>query len=66
MRAFEFQESYLRAVLGFIGLTDVRVVRLEGVALDPDALREGRRRATAQAEEALRWMEGESAARAGA
>ena len=28
----DFQEPYLRAILGFIGLTDVDVVRVEGIA----------------------------------
>jgi len=36
-KPYDFQESYLRAVLGFIGLTDVTVVRAEGLALGPDA-----------------------------
>jgi FMN-dependent NADH-azoreductase len=31
-RPFDFQEPYLRAILGFIGLTDIEVVRVEGVA----------------------------------
>ena len=31
-RPFDFQEPYLRAILGFIGLTDIDVVRVEGVA----------------------------------
>jgi len=31
-RPFDFQEPYLRAILGFIGLTDVDVVRVEGIA----------------------------------
>jgi FMN-dependent NADH-azoreductase len=35
--AMEHQESYLTAALGFIGLTDVAVVRAEGVNLGPDA-----------------------------
>ena len=30
---FDFHEPYLRAVLGFIGITDVDVVRVEGVAM---------------------------------
>lgn len=30
MKAFDFQEPYLRTVLGFIGLTDVTFVRSEG------------------------------------
>ena len=29
---FEFQESYLRAILGFIGLTDVRTITVECTA----------------------------------
>jgi FMN-dependent NADH-azoreductase len=30
---FDFHEPYLRAILGFIGITDVDVVRVEGVAM---------------------------------
>jgi FMN-dependent NADH-azoreductase len=33
MAAMEHQESYLRAVFGFFGITDVRIVRAEGLAL---------------------------------
>jgi len=33
MKAFDFTEPYLRAVLGFLGITDVDVVRVEGVAV---------------------------------
>ncbi len=32
-KAMDFEESYLRATLGFIGITDIRVVRVEGVAM---------------------------------
>jgi FMN-dependent NADH-azoreductase len=32
-RALEHQESYLKTVLGFIGITDVRFVRAEGLAM---------------------------------
>ncbi len=32
-RALEHQESYLQTVLGFFGVTDVRFVRAEGVAM---------------------------------
>lgn len=35
--AADFQEPYLRHLLGFLGLDDVRVVRAEGVALGPDS-----------------------------
>ncbi|WP_158930372.1 FMN-dependent NADH-azoreductase [Acidisphaera sp. S103] len=33
----EHQETYLRGALGFIGLTDVTVIRAEGVNMGPDA-----------------------------
>jgi FMN-dependent NADH-azoreductase len=32
-QSMNFQETYLRAVLGFIGLTDITVVRSEGLAM---------------------------------
>lgn len=36
MRAMDFQEDYLRTVLGFLGITEVSVVRAEGVNLGPE------------------------------
>ncbi len=33
----DFQEDYLKTVLGFLGITDVSFVRAEGVAMGPDA-----------------------------
>ncbi|MCZ4262490.1 NAD(P)H-dependent oxidoreductase [Limimaricola sp. G21655-S1] len=33
----DFVEPYLRQVLGFIGITDVTVLRVEGVAISPEA-----------------------------
>ena len=35
--AMDHQESYLRAVLGFFGVTDVRFVRAEGLAMGDEA-----------------------------
>jgi FMN-dependent NADH-azoreductase len=35
MKAYDFTESYLRTVLGFLGMTDIEVYRVEGVAV-PD------------------------------
>ncbi|MBB5575677.1 MULTISPECIES: FMN-dependent NADH-azoreductase [Rhizobium] len=35
--AFDFQTGYLRHLLGFIGLTDVEVVRVEGTVFGPEA-----------------------------
>jgi len=48
-RAMEHQESLLQTVLGFLGVTDVRFVRAEGVAMGPDA----KAAALAQAELAI-------------
>ena len=35
--ALDHQEAYLRAVLGFLGITDVSFVRAEGVSMGPEA-----------------------------
>ncbi|TWB44954.1 FMN-dependent NADH-azoreductase [Nitrospirillum viridazoti] len=35
--ALDHQEAYLKAFLGFLGMTDVTIVRAEGVAMGPDA-----------------------------
>jgi FMN-dependent NADH-azoreductase len=48
-RAMEHQESLLQTVLGFMGVTDVRFVRAEGIAMGPDA----KAAALAQAEQAI-------------
>lgn len=34
--AMDFQESYLRTVLGFLGISDIEFVRAEGVNMSPD------------------------------
>ena len=34
--AMDFQETYLRGVLGFIGITNVEVIRAEGLSHGPD------------------------------
>lgn len=52
-RSLEHQESYLHTVLGFIGVTDVRVVRAEGLGLGPDS----KAAALAQAHEAIAALE---------
>jgi len=54
MKKFDFQESYLRSVLGFIGITDVQVVRVEGVAMGEDAVKGAIASAKAQSEEGVR------------
>jgi len=37
MKALDYQESYLKAVLEFIGLTDITFVRAEGFGRSPEA-----------------------------
>lgn len=51
-RAMEHQESYLQVVLGFLGITDVRFVRAEGLAMG-DAARSQAMAAAAVAATAL-------------
>lgn len=36
-QAMEHQESYLKVIFGFMGITDVNFVRAEGVAMGPEA-----------------------------
>ena len=36
MAALDFQESYLKAVFGFLGVKDVEIVRAEGVNMGPE------------------------------
>lgn len=38
MQALEHQESYLKVVMGFFGITDVRFVRAEGLGMGPEAV----------------------------
>jgi len=37
MQAFNFQDTYLKTALGFIGLTDIEVIAIEGIAFGPEA-----------------------------
>jgi FMN-dependent NADH-azoreductase len=36
-KAYDFQEPYLRAALGLLGLVDVNFIHVEGLAMGPDA-----------------------------
>jgi FMN-dependent NADH-azoreductase len=56
MQAFDFQEPYLRAVFGFIGMDDIRVVRIEGVAMGEAALARAIDNARAQADQVVREL----------
>jgi FMN-dependent NADH-azoreductase len=41
LKSFEHDESYLRSMLKFLGITDVQTILVEGVALGPDAAQRG-------------------------
>jgi FMN-dependent NADH-azoreductase len=49
-RAYDFQEPYLRAVLGFVGFDDVTFLHLEGLKISPEAAANGLARARAAIE----------------
>lgn len=38
MQAFNFQDTYLKVALGFIGITDLEVIAVEGLAFGPEAV----------------------------
>ena len=40
-RALEHQEGFLRTIFGFMGVTDLRFVRAEGMAMGPDSKNAG-------------------------
>jgi FMN-dependent NADH-azoreductase len=48
VKALDFQEPYLRAILGFNGLTDVTFVHVEGQMMGPEAAEAGLNRARAE------------------
>jgi FMN-dependent NADH-azoreductase len=52
-KGFDFQEPYLRTVLGFIGITDVSVVHVEGVGQSAIGPEKAVAAATAQSKEIL-------------
>jgi FMN-dependent NADH-azoreductase len=60
MKGYDFQEPYLRAVLGFIGMTDVEAIRIEGLGMGDDALRNAVTSAKAQADGVVRAIVSES------
>jgi FMN-dependent NADH-azoreductase len=47
--AFDFQVPWLRSMLGFLGITNIEVIRVEGTALGPKPAEEAVARAAAQA-----------------
>ncbi len=40
-RSMDFQEPYLRAMLGFLGLTDIAFIHVEGLQVSPEAAARG-------------------------
>jgi len=49
MVSYNFVESYLRAIFGFVGLTDIHVFHANGMDMGPDTKRAGQRSAIAEA-----------------
>jgi FMN-dependent NADH-azoreductase len=48
-RPFDFVESYLRAIFGFVGITDITFIRAGGMDVSPDARKAGQKAAIAEA-----------------
>jgi FMN-dependent NADH-azoreductase len=46
--AMDHQEAYLKAILGFFGITDVRIIRAEGLAMGDEARTAGLKAASAE------------------
>ena len=40
-RGMDFQEPYLRAILGFVGLSDVTFIHVEGLSISPESAASG-------------------------
>jgi FMN-dependent NADH-azoreductase len=49
MRSFDFAEPYLRAIFGFVGITDITVFRAGGMDMGVDARKSGQRNAIEEA-----------------
>lgn len=47
VRSLDFQEPYLRSVLGFLGLTDISFIHVEGLKVSPEKAEQGIARARA-------------------
>ncbi|RUV23633.1 FMN-dependent NADH-azoreductase [Mesorhizobium sp. M7A.F.Ca.MR.245.00.0.0] len=59
---FDHAIPYLRGVLGFLGMTDVDVIRIEGVGMGPDALTAALAKATAKVDAVVAASQGVAAA----
>ena len=47
----DFARPYLKSVLGFNGMTDVEVIRVEGIGMGEDAIKAALAKATARVDE---------------
>ena len=59
---FDHAIPYLRGVLGFLGMTDVDVIRIEGVGMGPDAVTAALAKATAKVDAVVAASRGVAAA----
>jgi FMN-dependent NADH-azoreductase len=63
LETFDFQETYLRSVFGFIGFTDIRTVLIQGTLQNkPEQIEADTRKAIAEASDAAMEFAGEVAA----
>ncbi len=59
---YDFQESYLRSIFGFIGFTDIRAIRIQGTLQNkPEQVEADARKAIAEATAAARDFAGDLA-----
>jgi FMN-dependent NADH-azoreductase len=49
MQGFNFVESYLRAIFGFVGITDITVIHAQGMDISPESRKAGQKSAIEQA-----------------
>jgi FMN-dependent NADH-azoreductase len=49
LETFDFQESYLRTIFGFIGFTDIRTIYIQGTMQGPEQVEDAARKAIAEA-----------------
>lgn len=54
--AFDFQMPWLKNMLGFLGMTEVEVIRVEGTAYGPEAAGKALERATMQARDVVQAL----------
>src|SRR5208283_3979085 len=58
---FDFQETYLRSIFGFIGFTEIRTVCIQGTMQSPEQVEAATRKAVAEARTAAEEFAGEVA-----